>query len=147
MSSDCDTCSRIHAKSILLSEAGVKFHLGTDDAKTVTLKATPSASGNVDLPLPTSAGTLMRTTDDVDSRNLVHGNLLASVTPADDDTWLIYGASDSNDPKRVLVTSLKNYIGIVAFPSATELVADSSGEYASVRCYCQCVRRFDTIKQ
>ncbi len=85
MSSDYDTYSRIHAKSILLSEAGVKWHLDTDDSKTITLKATPSASGNIDLQLPTSAGTLQLTTGDLDSSNLVHGNLLTSVTPADGD--------------------------------------------------------------
>jgi hypothetical protein len=135
MSSSYDDYSSIHCKSILLSEAGVKFHLDTDDTKTITLKGTPSASGNIDLQLPTSAGTLMRTSDDLDSRNLVHGNLLASVIPVDDDAWLIYDASDSNEPKRVLGSSLKTYVGSVALPSATEaqmLVANSSGVYASV---------------
>ena len=135
MSSSYDDYSRIHCKSILLSEAGVKFHLDTDDTKTITLKGTPSAVGNIDLQLPTSAGTLMRTSDDLDSRNLVHGNLLASVIPNNDDAFLIYDASDSNEPKRVLGSSLKTYIGSVALPSATEaqmLVANSSGVYASV---------------
>jgi len=135
MSSSYDDYSRIHCKSILLSEAGVKFHLDTDDTKTITLKGTPSAVGNIDLQLPVGAGTLMRTSDDLDSRNLVHGNLLASVIPVDDDAWLIYDASDSNEPKRVLGSSLKTYVGSVALPSATEaqmLVANSSGVYASV---------------
>jgi hypothetical protein len=96
---------------------------------------TPSASGNIDLQLPTSAATLMRTADDLDSRNLVHGSPLASVTPVDDDAFLIYDASDSSDRKRVLGSSLKTYIGSVALPSATEaqmLVANSSGVYARV---------------
>ena len=135
MSSSYDDYSRIHAKSILLSEAGVRWHLDTDDTKTITLKGTPSAVGNIDLQLPVGAGTLMRTSDDLDSRNLVHGNLLASVIPVDDDAWLIYDASDSNEPKRVLGSSLKTYVGSVALPSATEaqmLVANSSGVYASV---------------
>jgi len=135
MSSSYDDYSRIHCKSILLSEAGVKFHLDTDDTKTITLKGTPSAVGNIDLQLPVGAGTLMRTSDDLDSRNLVHGNLLASVIPVNDDAFLIYDASDSNEPKRVLGSSLKDYIGPVALPSATEaqmLVANSSGVYASV---------------
>jgi hypothetical protein len=132
MSSSYDDYSRIHCKSILLSEAGVRWHL---DTKTVTLKASPSASGNIDLQLPTSAGTLMRTADDLDSRNFVHGNLLASVTPVDDDSFLMYDASSSDAPRRVLGSSLKTYIGSVALPSATEapmLVANSSGVYASV---------------
>jgi hypothetical protein len=133
--SDYDTYSRIHCKSIMLSEAGIKYHLDSDDTKTITLKATPSAVGNIDLQLPVGAGTLMRTSDDLDSRNLVHGNLLASVIPVNDDAFLIYDASDSNEPKRVLGSSLKDYIGPVALPSATEaqmLVANSSGVYASV---------------
>ena len=134
MSSSYDDYSRIHCKSILLSEAGVKFYLDTDDTKTITLKASPSSSGNVDLQLPTSAGTLMRTADNLDSRNLAHGNLLTSVTPADGDGFLIYDDSDSSAPKRVLGSVLKTYIGSVALPSATEaqmLVANSSGVYAS----------------
>jgi len=133
--SDYDTYSRIHAKSMMLSEDGVRWHLDTDSNKTVTLKCTPSASGNIDLQLPTSAGTLMRTADDLDSRNLVHGNLLASVTPVDDDAWLIYDASDSNEPKRVLGSSLKTYIG-AGLPTgntpANVLVADGSGVFQSV---------------
>jgi hypothetical protein len=133
--SSYDDYSRIHCKSILLSEAGVKFHLDTDDTKTITLKGTPSAVGNIDLQLPVGAGTLMQTSDDHDSRNLVNGNLLTSVSPADGDGFLMYDASDSNEPKRVLGSSLKTYVGSVALPSATEaqmLVANSSGVYASV---------------
>ena len=133
--SDYDTYSRIHAKSMMLSEDGVRWHLDTDSTKTVTLKCTPSASGNIDLQLPTSAGTLMRTADDLDSRNLVHGNLLASVTPVDDDAFLVYDASDSNEPKRVIGTSLKAYIG-AGLPTgntpANVLVADGSGVFQSV---------------
>jgi len=135
MSSSYDDYSRIHCKSILLSEAGVKFHLDTDDTKTITLKASPSSSGNVDLQLPTSAGTLMRTADDLDSRNLVHGTLLSSVTPVNDDSFLIFDASDSNEPKRVIGTSLKAYIG-AGLPTgntpANVLVADGSGVFQSV---------------
>jgi hypothetical protein len=133
--SSYDDYSRIHCKSILLSEAGVKFHLDTDDTKTITLKGTPSAVGNIDLQLPVGAGTLMLTNDDLDSRTLVNGNLLKSVSPADGDGFLMYDASDSSAPKRVLGSSLKTYVGSVALPSATEaqmLVANSSGVYASV---------------
>ena len=133
--SDYDTYSRIHAKSMMLSEDGVRWHLDTDSAKTVTLKCTPSASGNIDVQLPTTAGTLMLTSADLDSRNLAHGNLLTSVAPVDDDAFLVYDASDSNDPKRVLGSSLKAYIGSVGLPGATEaqmLVANSSGVYSSV---------------
>ena len=133
--SSYDDYSRIHCKSILLSEAGVKFHLDTDDTKTITLKGTPSAVGNIDLQLPVGAGTLMLTNDDLDSRNFVNGNLLTSVSPADGDGFLMYDASDSSAPKRVLGSALKTYVGSVALPSATEaqmLVANSSGVYASV---------------
>jgi hypothetical protein len=133
--SDYDTYSRIHAKSMMLSEDGVRWHLDTDSTKTVTLKCTPSASGNIDLQLPTSAGTLMRTNDDLDSRNLVHGTLLSSVTPVDADSFLIYDASASDAPRRVIGTSLKAYIG-AGLPTgntpANVLVADGSGVFQSV---------------
>ena len=133
--SDYDSYSRIHCRSVYTSEDGLRLANNDDVSKTITLKVTPSQAGNVDINLPTSAGTLMRTADDLDSRNLVHGNLLASVTPVDDDAFLVYDASDSNDPKRVLGSSLKAYIGSVGLPGATEaqmLVANSSGVYSSV---------------
>ena len=133
--SSYDDYSRIHCKSILLSEAGVKFHLDTDDTKTVTLKASPSASGNVDLQLPTSAGTLMRTADDLDSRKLAHSNLLPSLTPVDGDSFLIYDASNSDAPSRVLGSTLKTFIGAglpTGNTSANILVADGSGVFQSV---------------
>ena len=132
--SDYDTYSRIHCRSVYTSEDGLRLANNDDVSKTITLKATPSASGNIDLQLPTSAGTLMRTADDLDSRNLAHGNLLTSVTPADGDGFLIYDDSDSSAPKRVLGSVLKTYIGSASLPSATEaqmLIANSSGVYAS----------------
>jgi hypothetical protein len=133
--SDYDTYSRIHCRSVYTSEDGLRLANNDDVSKTITLKVTPSQAGNVDINLPTIAGTLMRTSDDIDSRNLVHGNLLASVIPVDDDAWLIYDASDSNEPKRVLGSSLKTYIG-AGLPTgntpANVLVADGSGVFQSV---------------
>jgi hypothetical protein len=96
--SDYDTYSRFHAKSMMLSEDGVRWHLDTDSTKTITLKATPSASGNIDLQLPTSAGTLMRTADDLDSRNLTNLQNLVAVTPLDADGFSICDDSDSSKP-------------------------------------------------
>ncbi len=65
----------------------------------------------------------------------MHGNLLASVTPVDDNAFLIYDASDSNDPKRVLGSVLKTYIGAglpTGNTSANVLVADGCGVFQSV---------------
>ena len=77
----------------------------------------------------------MRTNDDLDSRNLVNGNLLSSVTPVDADSFLIYDASASDAPRRVIGTSLKAYIG-AGLPTgntpANVLVADGSGVFQSV---------------
>ena len=133
--SDYDTYSRIHCRSVYTSEDGLRLAKNDDVTKTVTLKVTPSEAGNVDINLPTSAGTLMLTSGDLDARNLVHGQNIVAVTPADGDGWLIFDDSDSANPKRVTGTALKSYIGSVSFPSATEaqmLVANSSGVYASV---------------
>jgi hypothetical protein len=133
--SDFDTYSRIHCRSVYTSEDGLRLANNDDVSKTITLKVTPSQAGNVDINLPTSAGTLMRTSDALDSRNLVHGNLLSSVTPVNDDSFLIFDASDSNEPKRVIGTSLKAYIG-AGLPTgntpANVLVADGSGVFQSV---------------
>ena len=133
--SDYDTYSRIHCRSVYTSEDGLRLANNDDVSKTITLKVTPSQAGNVDINLPTSAGTLMRTNDDLDSRNLVHGNLLSSVTPVNDDSFLIYDASASDAPRRVLGSSLKTYIG-AGLPTgntpANVLVADGSGVFQSV---------------
>ena len=133
--SDYDSYSRIHCRSVYTSEDGLRLANNDDVSKTITLKVTPSQAGNVDINLPTSAGTLMRTSDDLDSRNLVHGTLLSSVTPVNDDSFLIFDASDSNEPKRVIGTSLKAYIG-AGLPTgntpANVLVADGSGVFQSV---------------
>ena len=110
-SSDFDTYSNLHAKSVFLSESALKIHNDTDDSKTVTLKCTPSANGNVDLQLPVAAGTLMSSGDDLDSRNLAHGENLVAVTPDDLDGFLVYDDSDSNNPKRVTGAALKTYVG------------------------------------
>ena len=135
MSSDYDTYSRLHCRSVYTSEDGLRLANNTDDSKTVTLKCTPSASGNVDLQLPTSAGTLMRTSDDLDARNLTNLQNLVSVSPEDSDAFMLRDHSDSSNPKVVTGTALKSYLSSVALPSATEaqmLVANSSGVYASV---------------
>jgi hypothetical protein len=76
----------------------------------------------------------MRTVDDLDARNLTHGETLVSVAHADGDGFIIFDVSHDANPKRCTGTSLKTYIGSIAWPSATEaqtLVANSSGEYVS----------------
>ena len=133
--SDYDTYSRIHCRSVYTSEDGLRLANNDDVTKTVTIKCTPSASGNIDLQLPTSAGTLLNTASDLDARNLANLGNLVAVTPDNLDGFLICDDSDSAKPKRVTGTALKAYIGSVALPSATEaqmLVANSSGVYSSV---------------
>jgi hypothetical protein len=132
--SDYDTYSRIHCRLVYTSEDGLRLAKNDDVTKTVTLKVAPTEAGNVGINLPTSAGTLMTTTDNVDSRLLVHSNSLPSMTPMDSDSFLMYDASNSDAPSRVLDSSLKAFIGS-GLPSATEgqmLVANSSGVYVSL---------------
>ena len=133
--SDYDTYSRLHCRSVYTSEDGLRLAKNDDDTKTVTLKCTPNEAGNVDINLPTSAGTLMLTDGDLDARNLTNLQNLVSVSPEDNDAFLLRDHSDNSNPKVVTGTALKSYIGAVALPSATEaqmLVANSSGVYASV---------------
>ncbi len=100
--SDYDTYSRLHCRSVYKSEDGLRLAKNDDNIKTVTLQRTPSASGKVAINLPTNAGTLMRTVDDLDSRNLAHSNLPPSITPVDGDSFLMYDASNSDAPRRGL---------------------------------------------
>ena len=109
-SSDYPDYGRMHAKSIFLSEDGVRLHDANDDSKTITLKG-PSTyqAGNQDITLPDSSGALLNSSSDLDYRNLHHANLLASVTPADGDKFMIVDVSDSESMKAVSGTQLKAY--------------------------------------
>ena len=61
-SSDYDTYGNLKIKSVLLdAPSGLVFHDPSDDTKKVTLKATGLGAGNVDIQLPTAAGTLLTT--------------------------------------------------------------------------------------
>jgi hypothetical protein len=82
-SSDFDTYGQLHCKNLFLDESGIKFHDPNDDTKTATLKVSGLGAGNVDLQLPTSAGTLLTTSDsvnlqpgDIDNANLFAANVV-----------------------------------------------------------------------
>ena len=97
--SDYDTYSRLHCRSVYTSEDGLRLAKNDDDTKTVTLKCTPSEAGNVDINLPTSAGTLMLTDGDLDARNLTNLQNLVSVSPEDNDAflpWLLHCPQDQH---------------------------------------------------
>ena len=131
-SSDYDTYSNLHAKSAFLSEAGIRYHLDSDDSKTVTLKATPSQAGNVDLTLPTSAGALLSDQSNLNGAKLSDGSV-ATAALADDsvnadkisfhdatdigaglhnaDSFLVSDSDNANAVKRVTGAALKMFCG------------------------------------
>ena len=103
-SSDYDTYGNLKIKSVLLdAPSGVKFFDPNDDSKSVTLKATGLGAGNVDIQLPTSAGTLMTTGDsmnlqpgDIDNTNLFAADVVDSSALAPNavsDTHIAAGAN------------------------------------------------------
>ena len=85
-SSDYDTYGNLKIKSVLLdAPSGLVFHDPSDDTKKVTLKATGLGAGNVDIQLPTAAGTLLTTgssvtlqAGDIDNSNLFAANVVDS---------------------------------------------------------------------
>ena len=85
-SSDYDTNGNLKIKSVLLdAPSGLVFHDPNDDTKKVTLKATGIETGNVDVQLPTAAGTLLTTGSsvtiqpgDINNSNLFAANVVDS---------------------------------------------------------------------
>ena len=85
-SSDYDTYGNLKIKSVLLdAPSGLVFHDPSDDTKKVTLKATGLGAGNVDIQLPTAAGTLLTTgssvtlqAGDINNSNLFAANVVDS---------------------------------------------------------------------
>ena len=116
-SSDYDTYMKLSAHSVRLSEDGMKIHNNNDDTQSVTLKATPSQAGNVDITLPVAqAGALLADFSDLDARNLKHANLLAAVTPADTDHFMLTDASDGESIKACTGSALKAYCSTALSP-------------------------------
>ena len=115
-SSDFDTYGQLHAKSVFLSQEGLRIHNDNDDSQTVTLKATPNQGGDIELTLPVGqAGALLSEHSDLDARNLKHLNL---VTPeanvADADKFAFVDSSDSEALKVCTAGQLKTYVGAAA---------------------------------
>ena len=85
-SSDYDTYGNLKIKSVLLdAPSGLVFHDPSDDTKKVTLKATGLGAGNVDIQVPTAAGTLLTTgssvtlqAGDINNSNLFAANVVDS---------------------------------------------------------------------
>lgn len=132
MSSNFDTYGRLHAKSAFLSQEGVRYHLDTDNTKTITLKATPSLNGNVDVTLPSTAGELLNSNSNLGSAKLTGITALAQPGIVDADVVLFGDVSDANKPKGVLASALKTYVGAVPSGSDANILVNQSGTYASV---------------
>ena len=121
MSSNYDTYSRLHARSLYASETALRIHNDTDDSKTVTLKATPSEAGNVDITLPTTAGALLTSNDNVNANKLTGLDALGQPGLANEDVFLYADNSDSNAVVGVSGADLKTFInaGQTSLPSGS----------------------------
>ena len=131
-SSDFDTYGRLHAKSAFLSQEGVRIHLDTDDSKTITLKATPSQAGNVDITLPTAPGELLNGGSDLAAAKITGIQALGQPGIADADVLLYADADDSQNPKGVTASDLKTYVGSLPSGTDAQILVNNSGTYASV---------------
>ena len=136
MSSDYDTYGRVHAKSLYLSEDGVRIHNNADDTQTVTLKCTPSQAGNVEISLPTSAGALLSASSDLEASNLVNFNTVTPGSLANADTFVFGDADESHAAKGVTAADLKTFInaGEVTLPSGTnnQVLNNNAGTWEAV---------------
>lgn len=144
-SSDFDTYSRIHCKSVYVSEDGLRLHDNDDDTKTLTLKGPATyQAGNADITLPDSAGALLSDQSTLPGANLAAGSVTAAkldingasnvASAADTDEVLVYDASGTSNGKMAL-SVIKSYVGAGLPTGNTEaniLVADGSGDFQSV---------------
>ena len=111
-SSDYDTYGNLKIKSVLLdAPSGLVFHDPNDDSKSVTLKATGLGSGNVDIQLPTAAGTLLTTgssvtlqAGDIDNSNLFAANVVDSNALASNAVSNVNIAADASIAKSKLAS-------------------------------------------
>ena len=111
-SSDYDTYENLKIKSVLLdAPSGLVFHDPNDDSKSVTLKATGLGSGNVDIQLPTAAGTLLTTgssvtlqAGDIDNSNLFAANVVDSNALASNAVSNVNIAADASIAKSKLAS-------------------------------------------
>ena len=135
-SSNYDTYGRLHSKSLFLSEDGVRIHNNSDDSKTITLKATPTQVGNVDISLPTSAGALLSAGSNLDASKLDSFNTVTPGTLASGDIFVFGDANGGNSAKGVSAANLKLYInsGEVSLPSGTndQLMYNSAGTWTAM---------------
>ena len=135
-SSDYDTYGRMHAKSLYLSEDGIRLHNNADDTQTVTLKCTPSQAGDVEISLPTSAGSLLSAGSDLEASNLVNFNAVTPGTLANADTFVFGDADASHAAKGVTAADLKTFInaGEVQLPSGTnnQVLNNNAGTWEAV---------------
>ena len=152
--SDYDTYGKLAVDSVWLSENGVRYHKNDDDTMTVTLKATPTEAGNIDLQLPTTAGTLLSNQSTLPGANLGAGSVATAAladsavtavkvdingasnvaAAADADEVLVYDASGTANGKMAL-SAIKTYVGAGLPTGNTEanvLVADGAGDFQSV---------------
>ena len=88
-SSDFPNYGKLLAKNVHVDESGITFFKNNDDTKSVTLKVTPSEAGNVNIQLPTSAGTLSTggaslSPGDIDNSNLFAANVVNNAALASD---------------------------------------------------------------
>ena len=131
-SSDFDTYGRLHAKSAFLSQEGVRIHLDTDDTKTITLKATPSQVGDVEVTLPTSPGELLNAGSNLAAAKMTGIQALGQPGIADADVLMYADADDSNNPKGVTASAFKTYVGGLPSGTDAQMLVNNTGTYASV---------------
>ena len=111
-SSDYDTYGNLKIKSVLLdAPSGLVFHDPSDDTKKVTLKATGLGAGNVDIQLPTAAGTLLTTgssvtlqAGDINNSNLFAANVVDSNALASNAVSNVNIAANANIAKSKLAS-------------------------------------------
>ena len=135
MSSDCDTYGRMHAKSLGLSEDGIRLHNNADDTQSVTLKCAPSQAGNVEILLP-SAGALLSASSDIEVSNLVNFKSLTPGTLDNADTAVFGNVANSHAARGATLSDLKTFInaGEVQLPFGTnnQVLNNNAGTWESV---------------
>jgi len=109
----------------------IDFHGSADDTNTVTLNVANPAS-DYTIELPTSAGTLMTTTDDVELSQIEINSASEESSPANTNEIIVYNGTENKKMTLATLAGLSDFDSSVAGTDGQIVVYDSANAQAAV---------------
>jgi len=119
-----------HAKKIEVANQ-IQFHGASDDTNTVTLNCADPAS-DYTLELPSAAGTLMTTSDDVELSQIDINGANEESSPANTNEIIVYNGTDNKKMTLATLAGLSDFDSSVAGTDGQIVVYDSANAQQAV---------------